>query len=113
MTFTKPVKLLLGALTIWPLVYMFLFMDFIATTMFWMGGPGAQPSEDSTGIPTVFLLVFAAHAATILLMFGLVTFYIVYLFKSNRVPPDKKALWAAVLFLGNMLAMPIFLYLYI
>jgi hypothetical protein len=92
---------------------MFLFMGFIATTMFWMGGPGAQPSEDSTGIPTVFLLVFAAHAATILLMFGLVTFYIVYLFKSNRVPPDKKALWAAVLFLGNMLAMPIFLYLYI
>ncbi len=36
-----------------------------------------------------------------------------YLFKTDVVPQDKKALWAVVLFLGNMISMPIFWYLYI
>jgi hypothetical protein len=29
------------------------------------------------------------------------------------VPNDKKALWAAVLFFGNMVALPVYWYLYI
>jgi len=33
--------------------------------------------------------------------------YIVHLFKTDRVPNNKKALWAVVLFLGSMIAMPI------
>jgi hypothetical protein len=46
-------------------------------------------------------------------MFGLIAFYILFLFKTDRVPQDKKALWAAVLLLGNMLAMPVFFFLYV
>jgi hypothetical protein len=46
-------------------------------------------------------------------MFGLIAFYIVFLFKTDRVPQDKKALWAAVIFLGNMVAMPVFFYFYV
>jgi hypothetical protein len=44
---------------------------------------------------------------------ALIAFHIVYLFKTNRVPKDKKALWAAVIFLGNMVAIPVFWYLYV
>jgi hypothetical protein len=46
-------------------------------------------------------------------VFVLIFVYIRYLFKTDTVPKDKKALWAVVLFLGNMISMPIFWYLYV
>jgi hypothetical protein len=46
-------------------------------------------------------------------MFGLLTFYMVYLFRTDRIGQDKKALWAVALFLGNLIAMPVFFVLYI
>jgi hypothetical protein len=53
------------------------------------------------------------HLAVMLLIWVLIATYIVYLFKTTHVPADKRALWAVVLFLGNMLAMPFFWYLYV
>jgi EamA domain-containing membrane protein RarD len=50
---------------------------------------------------------------TILWTFALLAIYVRLLFKTERVPTDKKTLWAVVLFLGNMLAMPVFWYLYV
>jgi hypothetical protein len=40
-------------------------------------------------------------------------FYVVYLFKTDRVPVEQKALWATVIILGHMLAMPVFWYLHV
>lgn len=111
MQLSRPVKILVGVLTLWPMVYILLFMAFVFGSMIWTAR--AHGGEHSAGLPVAFLLVFAAHFGTMLLMFGLTAFYIVYLFKTDRVPQDKKALWAAVLFLGNMIAMPVFFYLYI
>ncbi|NLG84554.1 MAG: hypothetical protein GX493_08130 [Firmicutes bacterium] len=39
--------------------------------------------------------------------------YIVNVFNTDLVDKDKKALWAVVLFFGNIIAMPIYWYLYI
>jgi hypothetical protein len=113
MILSRPIKIVVGVLTAWPVLYIFLFFAFIAGTMFWMSRSASGGGPHSSGPPVAFLLLFAAHFATILLMFGLIAFYIVFLFKTDRVPQDKKALWAAVLFLGNMLAMPVFFYLYV
>ena len=44
---------------------------------------------------------------------ALLVIYVAYLFKTDRVGQDKKALWAVVLLLGNIVAMPVFWYLYI
>lgn len=60
-----------------------------------------------------FQILFTLHLLTILETMGLLAFYITYIFKTDRIPQDKKALWAVVVFLGNMLAMPVFWYLYI
>lgn len=38
--------------------------------------------------------------------------YVRYLFKTDRVAQDKKTLWAVILFLGNMIAIPVFWYLH-
>ena len=113
MPISKPMKLLVGALSGWPVLYLFLFMGFAVTTVFWMGRAGGQGGEQPGGMPIAFGLLFAAHFGTILLVFVLLVFYVVYLFKTDRVPQEKKALWAVVLFLGNMAAMPVFFYIYV
>ena len=109
MHLSKPAKVLIAAATAWPLVYMFLFMGFIFSIVVrGLSGPHTRGE-----VPVAFKLVFLLHLLTILWMFALLAFYIIYLFKSDRVAQDKKALWAVVLFFGNMIAMPVFWYLYI
>ncbi len=61
----------------------------------------------------MFGTIFVVHSLTILWTFALLAVYIRLLFKTDRVPADKKSLWAVVLFLGNMLAMPVYWYLYV
>src|SRR5207342_1322914 len=111
MKLSKTTKLIVGALTVWPILYIFLFVAFTFGMLFYMGGASAGGHAQEP--PAAFLVLFVLHFATILMAIGLVAFYIVYLFKTDRVPQDKKALWAAVLFLGGMFAMPVFFYLYI
>ncbi len=104
----KSGKLLLGIATLWPIVYMFIFFIFIFSTMFFRPDPGT-----GNGLPAMFALIFGLHILTILLIMGLTVFYIVDVFRNNRVDKDKKALWAIVIFLGNLIGMPIYWYLYI
>jgi len=104
-------KVLLGAATLWPFAYMIFFFLFVLSRMFTAGMGGSMGGPSGPG--GAFLTVFAMHFLTMLIMLGLTVFYIVYVFRSDRVAQDKKALWAVVIFLGNMIAMPIFFYLYI
>ncbi len=85
---------------------MVLLMLFFFTTAF------SAPSQGNNAL-AMFKVMFALDIATMLVMFGLLTFFIVYVFKTDTVPSDKKALWAVVLFLGNMVSIPIFWYLYV
>ncbi|MCX7425729.1 MAG: hypothetical protein NTW96_08930 [Planctomycetia bacterium] len=99
----------LAVFTVWPFLYMILFMCMIFGMMisdFSGGGP-------SSGPPTIIMIIFPLHFLTMLDIFALLVIYIVHLFKTDKVPQDKKALWAVVLSLGNMVAMPIYWYLYI
>ena len=102
----KPGKVALGAATLWPFLYMVIFFGFIFSSILF--SPGTGP-----GFPAAFAVLFALHIFTMLLIMGLSIFYIVDVFRNNRVDKDKKALWAVVIFLGNMIAMPIYWYLYI
>jgi energy-coupling factor transporter transmembrane protein EcfT len=104
----KPVKIIIGALTLWPILYMMGFVVFFVVMFFTL----PHMPKDS-GMPAPFVIIFGLHLFTILFSFLLVAFYIYYLFKTDKIPQDKKALWAAVLFLGNIFAMPVFWYLYI
>jgi len=92
----RPVKLIIGILTLWPFVYIMFFSFAVSSLTILSEGPSHTGS-----MPLQFRLLAATHLATILLMFGLMAFYIVFLFKTNRVAADKKALWAVVLFLGG------------
>ena len=62
---------------------------------------------------TITRIIFVLHGITIGWLWVLLAIYIYNVFHNDGVGKDKKALWAVVLFLGNMIAMPIYWYLYV
>jgi hypothetical protein len=110
MNISKPGKIALLAATLVPIVYAVLFIGGVvvmAATSFQRRAPSEKPNLG------LFAIIFGMHLGVMLLSMVLICFYIIYLFKTERVENDKKALWAVVLFLGGFIAMPIFWYLYI
>jgi hypothetical protein len=97
-------KIFLGLLTILPIAYMFYFFSFAFSNF------GAQPQIFDE---QQFNMIFKLHIGAMVLTFGLLIFYIVHLFRTEIVANDKKALWAVVLFFGNMIAMIVYWFLYI
>ena len=102
----KPGKLLLGIATLWPIAYFFIFFIVIFATIIFRPEPGP-----GGGAPPLIAWILPLHLLTMLLVMGLTIFYIVDVFRNKRVEKDKKALWAIVIFLGNMIGMPIYWYL--
>ncbi len=96
--------ILLAIATALPIVYMFYFFSVFDS----MGGQMTQEEMQAK-----FDLLFRLHLGTMALMVGLLAIYIAYLFKTEHVPKDKKVLWAVVLFMGNIFAMPVFWFLYV
>jgi len=64
-------------------------------------------------MPLIFKFILPLHLFTMLEIFVLIAIYIMHIFKTDVVVQDKKALWAVVIFCGNMIAMPVYWYLYI
>jgi hypothetical protein len=108
----KSTKILLGIATIWPIVYMVFFFTVIFSTIFSMRSD--VTFEGSGGaMPTLFVAIFPLHILTVFLVMGLTIFYIVNVFRNDRVDKDKQILWTILLFMGSIIAMPIYWYLYI
>jgi len=105
----KSTKILLAVATLWPFVYMILFFVFVFSSILFMP---SQAGEQS-GPPFFFVVFIALHLFTMLWILALTVFYMVNVFRNDRVDKDKKVLWAVVIFMGNMIAMPIYWYLYI
>jgi hypothetical protein len=104
MQLSKPVAVLVLIVTLVPIGYFAFFMVTVLS-----GVLGLLQGEDGK---TWFLVLFVLHVLCILWIWALLALYLVFLFKSETVPKDKTVLWAVVLFFGNVLAMPIFWYLY-
>ena len=106
---TRGKSIVLAAFTAWPLLYVMLFMCTVLGVMISAFLGGGRPS----GLPVMMMVIFPLHFLTMLEIIALLVIYIVHVFKTDSVPQDKKALWAVVLFLGNVIAMPVYWYLYI
>ena len=91
----KITKLLIGALTIIPLIYIILFILNFSTNII------------------DFDLLFNFHIAVMLLTVGLTIFYISNIFKTDNISSEKKILWVIVIFFGHAIAMLVYWYLYI
>ena len=106
----KTTKILLAIATVFPFLYMIFFFVVIFSSIFFAPRDGSSEG----GVFTIlFMVIFPLHLITMLLILGLTIFYMVNVFKNDRVDKDKKVLWAVVIFMGNMIAMPVYWYLYI
>ena len=74
----------------------------------------AAPSGPSgNGDDSAFGTIFVVHLVTMVWILALTAFYVVNVFRNPRVAENQRALWAVVIFLGNVFAMPVYSYLYI
>jgi hypothetical protein len=96
MNIPKPLKVALLLLTLWIPLYMIGFMFMV----------GSMTLVD-------FDLLWKLHTGTMAASFITMIVYIVHLFKTRRVPNDKKALWGLALFCGAPIAMPIYFFAHV
>ena len=61
----------------------------------------------------LFKIILPLHLSTMILVIVLLVIYIVNVFKNDTIESDKKALWAIVLFFGNMISMIVYWILHI
>jgi len=92
-----------GALTLAPFLFLMYMVGFHTPPQ--LTGP-----EEARAYS---MLMFRLGGAVVIGGWFLVASYIIYACKSRHVPSGKKALWVAVLFFGNLFAMPVFWFLYV
>lgn len=108
---SKPRKIVLGIATLCPLLYLVVFFGFIFSLI--ISSFAAPGQIEQNGPPIEFLILFALHFLTMILVFTLMVIYVINVFKNNKIENNKKFLWVVVLFFGSIIAMPIYWYLYI
>jgi len=101
---------LLGLVTVLPIAYFVFFLAYVAPRMSAvMRVPPARAQDTWAFLNTIGYV----HVGAIVLTFALLTFYVVFLYRTERVPASRKALWAVIVLGGSIVAMPIFWFLYV
>jgi len=106
MRLSRGKKILIGALTAWPVVYMGLFFVFVFGTFFMASSRRPGPE-----MPVAVGVLFGAHCLTMLLMFGLMVFYVVHIVKATFKKSEMKIIWLILVLMGGILAMPVYWYM--
>jgi hypothetical protein len=101
-------KILLGLLSIWPFLWIGIFIVLMMTMMFTL-----PHTAKHDGPPVLFLAMIVPHFLTMLTILGLQVFYIVRLLNEERLDSTQKTLWALIVFVGNMIAFPFVWYVFI
>src|ERR1043165_1259588 len=83
-------KVALGLLTMIPAVYVVLFIALIARMVLWR--VSGDPRAGTMPIPIADLMW--AHLAVMVLIAALATFYLLYLFRTDRVHLAQRTTWA-------------------
>jgi hypothetical protein len=98
-------KLALGAFTLWPVLYIFLFMGFVMFSMFGMDSGAAE------GPPLMFMVIFPLHMLTMLSVFALIAIYVVLAVKNKDLDDTMRIIWVLLLVMFNILAAPAYWWL--
>ncbi len=103
-----PAKLVLGAASFYPLVVWLTLMGSLVAA-FAATAYGQRPN----GPPSWSVGVLGIHLITVICLIALEVFYIRDAYRNPGVAGGRRGLWAVVLLMGNVVAMPIYWYLYI
>ena len=100
-------KRLMLVATLLPVVY---FVAFVAILLY---ATIAGAGEPDGNLPVPFEVLFIGNLVMMLVIIGVTIVYIVDVFRNPRIPNEQRALWAVVIFLGNVFAMPVYWWLHI
>lgn len=101
----------LGVATLWPLLYFVAFLGFIVVMILTSMGGGHRDD----GPRGWFVVLALLHVFTFLLILALIGTYLVDVFRNDRLreEQDDRAVWAVVIVLFGVFAMPVYWWLYL
>ncbi len=99
---SRPLAALLGVVNLVPIAYLVFFFSVVLNR--------ANPGHEKD-YPLEWF--FSMHIGVMVLNIALIIIYLVIAYRSQAVPNDKRSFWAVVIFMANMLAFPVFWYLYV
>ena len=99
MNISRPMKVVLFALTLWPVLYMVAFFMMFATRSF----PTAEGFE----------VLFMVHAAAALTILGTMAFYIIDVVKRPSLSSEMRVVWALLIVFAGIVAMPIYFVMHV
>ena len=107
MHLTKRQALVVGALTVVPYAWLGLYLGYLSPQLFRRASdpPGHAYFE-------LFDLVFGLGLAAFVVTMGVWTFYLFFVWRTDRIPRPEKRSWHLALLLGNLAVMPFFWYLF-
>jgi hypothetical protein len=105
MHLSVPQKIGIGVLTVWPIAYMGLFFLFFFLSFF-ARHAGPEPMGS-------FAILFVLHCFTMLVIMGLMVFYIMHIVKATFAKPEMRIIWVILVIMVGLVAMPIYWYMYI
>ena len=103
---------MLGIGTIWPMIWMVIFIAGIFG-MIGFGAIAGPRGGDAVGpiFGIGFVLLFAGHFLTILMMLASKVFYIIHAVKNESLESNMRIIWIVLFFFGGMIAEPIYWFL--
>lgn len=107
---TRGGRIALLVASLWPLVYVGLFIVGMVVLSATLSSSGGQPDPEQ--MPPLMAALFAGHCLTMLLMFGMIAVYVVSVVRNPKLDPNMRILWVLLLFFGNLFVMPVYWYLY-
>lgn len=101
---TKNKKILLGILSIWPAVWFLIFFAFVISTFLFV------LKQNFFGF-IMFPIIFLFHFLTIVIIIGLLIYYIIHISNNKSLDQQMKAVWIVVIFFVNVIGFPVYWYL--
>lgn len=101
---SKSKKILLGIATIFPIIYIIIFSTIIILSIF----------TYTIDLDVIFIYLIIAHIFTIIFTMALIVSYIIHVLKNTMISyKSEKIILSILILFFNVIAMPIYYYIYI
>ena len=103
----KPTKLLLGIITIVPLIYTVFLLIGLFQAFYSLIVPGTAEGFLFQHFNSFFII----HLLMMLWNLAQIIFYMIHVLKNDALKNERKALWAVLIFMASVFVMPVYWYL--
>jgi len=107
---SRGTRIAIAAATLWEWLYVAIFLTMMGGLWFLALTKRSVPAK---GFGPVFGLIFPLHCLTMVLSFVLIAVYLRHAATNDRLTQEQRIAWILVLFFANMLAFPVYWWLYL